>query len=40
MSTSHPTHPDADRGPHRAAMITVGLLMGFLVVALLWMGLA
>jgi len=42
MSTPHTqnTHPDADRGPHRAAMITVGLLMGFLVVALLWMGLA
>lgn len=38
-STATP-HPDADRGPHRAALITVGLISGFLAAALLWMGLA
>ena len=34
------SHPDADRGPHRAAMVIVSLMMGFLLVTLLWMGFA
>ncbi len=33
-------HPDADRGPHRAAMVIVSLMVGFLLTALVWMGLA
>ena len=33
-------HPDADRGPHRAAMVIVSLMVGFLVVALVWMAFA
>lgn len=31
---------DADRGPARAALVTVSLMVGFLVVVLLWMGFA
>lgn len=34
------SHPDLDRGPHRAALIMVGSLAAFLVIALIWMSFA
>ena len=34
------SHPDLDRGPHRAALIMVGSLAVFLIIALIWMSFA
>lgn len=33
-------HPDLDRGPHRAALIMLGAVAAFVVVALIWMSFA
>lgn len=40
QSTLTALHPDADRGPRRAALVVVGLIVAFLFSALIWMALA
>lgn len=36
----HTLHPDLDRGPRRAALVLVGSLAGFVLIALIWMSFA